>query len=93
MSNNKIRICRKCEEEYTLFPKKAGYIDTCHACGLEDEKGMSLIGGTMRFDHKTAPVIDILPMKSAINHIRVASRSGKKSNLGKNSYGTEVNSK
>lgn len=85
-----MRKCIKCGDEYTPYKGKPGFINECTNCGRDSESGQERLGGVMIYSHKTAGEIQILPMKSAKNHLRTAARVGKKSNLGRSSRGTET---
>lgn len=88
------RNCVHCGKEYTLYKGKPGLINECTTCGRDTQDGQVRRGdiiplkGVMTYEHKTAGEIQILEAKSAENHIRIASRIGKRSNLGK-ARGTE----
>lgn len=81
--------CVKCGDEFNLYRGKPGFANECTNCGRESEDGQERLKGVMIYGHKTAGEIQILSAKAADNHLRVASRIGKKSNLGRSSRSTE----
>ena len=87
---SKERICVKCGDEYILVKGKPGLINECRECGKESEKGIPRLGGTMIYSHKTAAEIQIGNINSIKQFNKISARSGKKSNLGKASRGTEL---
>jgi hypothetical protein len=67
------RICTICEEPYILRPDKPGLIHHCPACSKEK---VERVGGFMTWEHKTAPTINILPMKRAKELAKLTRRNG-----------------
>lgn len=54
-------ICRTCHEEFDFFEGKPGYRNQCTLCACDVAK----VGGNMVWSHKTAPELEIKPMKEA----------------------------
>lgn len=65
-----IKSCKDCGEEFNWYPGKPGYINQCEECSDD----VPLQGGNMIWDHKTAPYIEIKPMKDALIFAKQTSR-------------------
>jgi hypothetical protein len=58
-------ICRDCNKEFAeKLPASPGFRNQCPTCSLSQPEPEP-IGGNMIWDHKTAPYIELKPMKEA----------------------------
>lgn len=56
------RVCVNCEEEFLVNPKqiRADLCPSCHlALGIKEK--VDRVGGSMIYEHKTAPTIQLFP--------------------------------
>ncbi len=69
--------CRDCGEEVIPYRDKPGFVDQCGGCARDIAK----LGGNMIWFHKTAPYIEIKPMKEAVRFAKANARSSGSSPL------------
>lgn len=60
--------CRDCENNFSLYKGKPGFVNQCAPCGeqTEDESGEERLGGNMIYMHKTGAQIEIKPLRKAM---------------------------
>ena len=76
------RICKCCDDEYTLTPDKPGAIDVCKDCADEPVEKYT---GNMIYDHKTGCSIQINSDPELTKYITNSTKlRNKGSNLGNN---------